>query len=153
MKSHTDIEQSKKLAEILPIESADMYYDKIDVEIDGGKAIPEVLHSKLCSGDLDVVIPAWSLSALLELIPYYIDVKEGRTIDDNPVTNERYHLHIDRIGLFGDRWKLKYGDTQERQYGKRFIRNYIEYYRTNEYNNLIDATFEMIIWLKENKYI
>lgn len=26
MKAYTDIEQSKKLAEILPIESADMYY-------------------------------------------------------------------------------------------------------------------------------
>ena len=26
MKAYTDIEQSKKLAEILPVESADMYY-------------------------------------------------------------------------------------------------------------------------------
>lgn len=26
MKAYTDLEQSKKLAEILPIESADMYY-------------------------------------------------------------------------------------------------------------------------------
>ena len=29
MKSYTDIEQSKKLAEILPLESADMYYQYV----------------------------------------------------------------------------------------------------------------------------
>ena len=29
LKSYTDIEQSKKLAEILPLESADMFYDGV----------------------------------------------------------------------------------------------------------------------------
>ena len=29
MKNYTDIEQSKKLAEILPIESADMWYAEV----------------------------------------------------------------------------------------------------------------------------
>ena len=49
MKSYTDLEQSKKLAEILPIESAVMpyYYDK----------------------DNDVEIPCWSLAALLNATP------------------------------------------------------------------------------------
>ena len=140
----TNLEQSKRLIELgVDPSTADMFYRDNGEDL---KLMWELVVDK-------PKFPAWSLSALLKLTPYYIDVKEGRTIDDNPVTNERYHLHIDRIGLFGDRWKLKYGDTQERQYGKRFIRNYIEYYRTNEYNNLIDATFEMIIWLKENKYI
>lgn len=35
MKSYTDLEQSKKLAEILPIESADMRYDEYISYIDG----------------------------------------------------------------------------------------------------------------------
>ena len=33
IKSYTDIEQSKKLAEILPLESADMGYNGIEIEI------------------------------------------------------------------------------------------------------------------------
>lgn len=32
MKSYTDIEQSKKLAEILPLESADMNYNNVDTK-------------------------------------------------------------------------------------------------------------------------
>ncbi len=40
MKAFTDVEQSKKLAEILPIESADMYFNDNE--------------------------PCWSLAALLE---------------------------------------------------------------------------------------
>lgn len=45
MKSYTDIEQSKKLAEILPIESADM-----------------------CFNDNE---PCWSLATLLEFLPEF----------------------------------------------------------------------------------
>lgn len=53
MKAYTDFEQSKKLAEILPIKSADMpyYYVKDDK-------------------DNDVEIPCWSLAALIEVISY-----------------------------------------------------------------------------------
>lgn len=40
MKGYTDTEQSKKLAEILPLESADMYYD---VNSYGVRTTPEVL--------------------------------------------------------------------------------------------------------------
>lgn len=31
IKSYTDLEQSKKLAEILPIESADMHYNNVSI--------------------------------------------------------------------------------------------------------------------------
>lgn len=62
MKSYTDLEQSKVLAEILPIESADMHYVLIDTNKDKydlgiGKYIG-ILPS----------YPAWSLSALLDMI-------------------------------------------------------------------------------------
>ena len=56
MKSYTDLEQSKKLAEILPLESADMYYwCGEDLRIGGHRAM-----------DKDLDIPCWSLAALLE---------------------------------------------------------------------------------------
>ena len=56
MKSYTDIEQSKKLAEILPIESADMMHDRLII-------IP------FNDGSLT---PCWSLTALLGVIPYNV---------------------------------------------------------------------------------
>jgi hypothetical protein len=42
MKSYTDIEQSKKLAEFLPIESADMYYKYILPKSDKIHNVPEI---------------------------------------------------------------------------------------------------------------
>lgn len=63
MKSYTDIEQSKKLAEILPIESADMFfvYDYFIGDFGGVDFIrPGVL-------EIDDV-PCWSLAALIELM-------------------------------------------------------------------------------------
>ena len=63
MKSYTDIEQSKKLAEILSIESADGYWD---FQIDGYKLIADELGYY----KNDSEIPCWSLAALLEIIPW-----------------------------------------------------------------------------------
>jgi len=67
IKSYTDLSQSKKLAEILPLESADMCWQKIydenhllsDYRI-------ELLPFRLYSG---LGVPAWSLAALLDILP------------------------------------------------------------------------------------
>ena len=66
MKSYTDIEQSKKLAEILPLESADMYYDR------GG--LPSLIdkyvtHESIKNDKYHHLIPCWSLAALLGVLP------------------------------------------------------------------------------------
>ena len=65
MKAYTDIEQSKKLAEILPIESADMCYMAYREE--GG--IPDY-QATLCPYLFAswVGIPCWSLAALLNYL-------------------------------------------------------------------------------------
>ena len=57
MKSFTDIEQSKKLAEILPVESADMFYRDNEIDV---KLMWEHNAQKVTN-------PCWSLAALLEL--------------------------------------------------------------------------------------
>lgn len=62
IKSHTDIEQSRKLAEILPIESADMRYAPF------GDTHPWVWEGNLLERG---AIPCWSLAALLSVIPNY----------------------------------------------------------------------------------
>jgi hypothetical protein len=68
IKSFTSLEQSKKLAEILPIESADMRYICIDIckEL---KYMPEPRFIKSIPDHADEYdVNAWSLSALLCVI-------------------------------------------------------------------------------------
>lgn len=64
-KAYTDLEQSKKLAEILPLESADMYYEPSP----GFCTEP----SEVKFGDIKYAHPrsirCWSFMALLEVIP------------------------------------------------------------------------------------
>lgn len=64
MKSYTDIEQSKKLAEILPVKSADMKFPYFG---DGQYGATAVFGEAIeFSGDKD--IPCWSLAALLNVL-------------------------------------------------------------------------------------
>lgn len=63
MKSYTDLEQSKKLAEILPPESADLWWDTNEFE----PRLHKHYHQYL--GITINPIPCWSLAALIELIP------------------------------------------------------------------------------------
>ena len=64
MKSYTDIEQSHKLAEFLPLESADMCYpiDAFSVHYDK----EPVCHYT----GIGLAHPCWSLAALLGVLPY-----------------------------------------------------------------------------------
>ena len=62
MKSFTDIEQSKKLAEILPLESADMSW----VSNGLGKPFARIIPIK---GDPEELCACWSLAALLSVLP------------------------------------------------------------------------------------
>ena len=70
MKAYTDIEQSRKLAEILPMESADMFYTLIDQGL-----YLEVKQGIEPSKD---DIPCWSLTALLDVLPKNLDI--GRPV-------------------------------------------------------------------------
>ena len=66
MKSYTDLEQSKKLVEILPIESADMHYAKVIHGFDLSKDWK--IEAQLGSPSNKAPIPCWSLAALLSII-------------------------------------------------------------------------------------
>ena len=87
MKSYTDIEQSKKLAEILPLESADMHYGNFSPkglgyenkfsagltsytkEIKVYEELKEYYGIKNYNGIVAwEVIPCWSLAALLNIL-------------------------------------------------------------------------------------
>ena len=74
MKSYTDLEQSKILAEFLPIESADMYF-----EPSAGFCTEP---SEVKVGDIKYAhprsVPCWSLAALLSVIPKEVEIKGQR---------------------------------------------------------------------------
>lgn len=80
MKSYTDIEQSRKLAEILPLESAYMYHfiDNIDKVNKVGFVYRKITADYYSKTKLEY-IPCWSLVALLKLIPNFNMFK--RTIE------------------------------------------------------------------------
>ncbi len=59
IKSHTDLPQSKKLAEILPLESADMFYAY-------GARTPDIMIGS--KKDYRCYTMCWSLAALLNVL-------------------------------------------------------------------------------------
>lgn len=79
MKNYTDLPQSKKLAEILPLESADMCYlhtHSSDKHHYMTSLISYSECNKLPYIDEDC-IPCWSLAALLEVLPYPTLYQQG----------------------------------------------------------------------------
>ena len=70
IKSFTSLEQSKKLAKILPLESADMYYDDIVDSVTGELFIPNDGSTIKVGKGLCGTINAWSLAVLLDFLPF-----------------------------------------------------------------------------------
>lgn len=130
MKAFTDIEQSKKLAEILPIESADMWWNFYSVTTDD--TTPQIIHldtpwvgSFNWNNEPDN-IPCWSLAALFELLPKEINVL-GTIYSINIHTNNK-------------KWSIDYKCNNE-----EFVGVYS--------SSLVDACVEMIVKLKENNLL
>ena len=124
IKSYTDLDQSKKLAEILPLESADAFYPWRELMKDYDSIyVPEkMLMSDIEEND----ILAWSLAALLEQLPYELCDDDG---------NSSY-LQINKED---DVYQLVYTDP----YGD------FESIETNRYNHFVDACYELILKLYE----
>ena len=74
MKSYTDIKQSKKLAEFLPLESADMRYHTISHY--NPYPCDEIIYTVDFNRASGKDIPCWSLAALLDVLnktAYFMD--------------------------------------------------------------------------------
>jgi hypothetical protein len=136
MKSYTDIEQSKKLAEILPLESADMgwYYSRN----------PQAARNQMWVGTKaeNADIPCWSLAALLDLLP-----SEFTTVGKYATTT--YEIKIRKYKFVNDVdiYQIAYGNYKFYEDGNSSWKDMIN---TGQKEELIDAAFEMICWLKEN---
>ena len=94
MKSFTDIEQSKKLAKILQFKSADMSYIAIIEDYTYPQKVKEyklTVKDECFNPRYD--IPAWSLSALLELMPItcILSISNGHYRIASNETNTFFH--------------------------------------------------------------
>ena len=113
----TSLEQSKKLVELgIDRKSSDMYYwCGSDLRIGGYKAQDEELD-----------IPAWSLSALLDIL-----AKETHNIDEDG--------YVVLSSYKGNWWDISPINCISEE--------------IKESNSPLDAAFEMVCWLKENEKI
>ena len=120
MKSYTDLEQSRKLAEILPLESADMIYipmmDIDSMSNSGFFDIPECYPFNEFKDSDTKPLPYWSLAALLEYM-----------------NRNFYNISLNYCG---SEYTISFDDSEK--------------YKTITKDYSIDAVFEMVIWLKEN---
>ena len=124
MKNYTTIEQSRKLAEILPLESADCFWDYDDLQKyhrinwfeDGYNKDSQLRLNKnnVC---------AWSLSALLGVLPRFIEFK-----------GNKYYLRFMKE-------YVEYANDEVSITGRCL--------HTTGNNNLVDACYEMILKLHE----
>ena len=124
MKAYTDLEQSKKLAEILPLESADNYYSWHDERyyvVNKDCPYPYSLKAK---------IPCWSLASLLEQLHYEVCDDDG------------YSTYL-QINKDDDMYQLEYTDPSE----------ILESIETDRYEHFVDACYEMILKLNELKML
>ena len=121
IKSYTDIEQSKVLAEFLPLESADMYiYKNVFFGalscFNGTTQIGEYI--KLTDKE-SKAYPCWSLASLLDILPYP-------------------QLSKDKLGSGKEGWMVSVYPNDCR-------------YDSCWHDNLIDACYDMILKLHELK--
>ena len=121
IKSFTDIEQSKKLAKILPLESADMYWSTtLNTPV---PYLATKLEHQLYKEGANL-IPCWSLTALLGVLP----ILDNRS----PVMSK----------TFDGKYRVIYHSTA---YEKAIY--------TEDFDNPVDACYEMVLKLNELKML
>lgn len=127
MKSYTDIEQSKKLAEILPAESADQTWEIIGIAGDN-LDVPKYWHNgdTPCIFNSKIGILCWSLAALLDILPSTIRRKE-KTMFLTLEKADAYNLYYKSPDRLDELWVTK--------------------------DDIIDAVVEMILMLHEEKLL
>lgn len=133
IKSYTNISQSKKLAEILPLESADMFHFIHEVDTVGFGYKKDV--AEFYSKTEFKYIPCWSLSALFGVLPNNKHIT---------TTLSRGGWKIEPVEYI-DKWFCEYEDeVDEDSPSKNF---------SVSADNPVDACYELILKLHELKML
>lgn len=142
MKSYTDIEQSKRLAEILSIESADSHYVRNTHDFMGNPVDGKWSHPKYGNPDSKYAsyvvqnfsnydtIPCWSLTALFDIIPQ--EIFDGE-----------YIINITEGCVY--KWILTYDHCEHENHSYDGL--------SSGADNLVDACYDMIITLNKDKLL
>lgn len=145
IKTYTDLEQSKRLVGILPPESADMWYQYIGAshEVSSEKPLYYPMVIRDCETNKD--IPCWSLAALINSLP-------SEFTTENKFGIFKYTIHIRKYKITEneDVYQIAYGNYKYYEDGSSSWKDMIN---TGEKEELLDAAFDMICWLKENEKI
>lgn len=135
MKSYTDLEMSKKLAEILPLESADQTWAIIAI-VGANLDVPEEQQYRH-NGDMPfqyysgIGIPCWSLATLLHLLP-------------NKISSGEYKIAIRKYSRGNTTlYQVAYGNN------KGHSGTWHDMINTGEKENLIDCCVSMIMVLRQ----
>lgn len=95
IKSYTDLQQSKKLAEFLPLESADICYIKQsssdNPNWEFNEDFPPMILGNVPINEITAeTLPCWSLAALLGVLPddCGIDKEDGKYVASYIISNE-----------------------------------------------------------------
>jgi len=139
----TTIDQCKKLLDLgIDINTADLTVTNYPLQ-DGSRfdficcKLPNDTFPSITDGKSEK-IPAWSLSALMNLLPseftevtitYKIDIRKCKFTDDV------------------DMFQIAYSSYRWHEDGRYTWSDMIN---TGEKEELLDAAFEMVVWLKEN---
>lgn len=153
----TSIDQSKKLIELgIDINTADMRYGYIapydfsDRMYDGG--YDEVPYPKdfllknpnFSTNEYDGELPTWSLTALMNMLPSEITERDEYSETTYQIDIRKYAL-TDEVDIY----QIAYGNYHWTHGGH----SWSDIVNSGEREELIDAVFEMICWLKENNKI
>lgn len=152
----TDLEQSRKLFELgIDTSTADMWWAEryarrvtMDLHPIVDKT-PSYYLSLIkptgCNYSQDIIydIPAWSLSALMNLLPSELELPDmyGGTIKYE--IRIRKYSHANELDLY----QIAYATNQG------LSKSWHDIVNTSEQEDLLDAVFEMVCYIKENKWI
>ena len=136
----TDIEQSQKLIELgIDISTADMLwtYDFMVNDINGLNVISDLLKPE------ENDIPAWSLTALMNLLP-------SEFTEVGKYSETTYKIDIRKYALTDDVdiYQIAYGNYHWYKDGSHSWKDMVN---SGEKEELIDAAFQMLVWVLENK--
>lgn len=136
--NYTSVEQSKKLIELgLDPESADMCYHFPDIqEHNYALCLP---WEKVHLTEKENSLPCWSVGALFDLFPIFTEP-----------TAFSCKVSVPTIHHLSNEYEIIYeGDYEFPMIISDNIASVVSFKR----GNLIDACYEMVVWLLENGYI
>jgi hypothetical protein len=96
IRSYTTIEQSKKLAEFLPLESADMCYRYYSGSMITGYGDCVLAKSYITGKNVirENDLPCWSLAKLLDILPKIYGAKPILDLEENSIQYTGIDLYV-----------------------------------------------------------